>query len=148
MLAGRRICITGGAGFIGSHLLERLLPKNRVVIFDNFHRDALTLSGLASHPEVEIVRGDVLDADAVTKAVAGCDAVVHLASIAGVDTVLRNPVLTMKVSLLGTYHALEAARWTVPLRPQDFSFTTSPSVTCFTMCGCALGSGLIHIFMA
>src|SRR4030095_13335660 len=39
----------------------------------------------------------------------GCDAVVHLASIAGVDTVLKNPVLTMKVSLLGTYHALEAA---------------------------------------
>jgi nucleoside-diphosphate-sugar epimerase len=110
MLAGRRIFITGGAGFIGSHLVERLVPRNRVVVFDNFHRDALTLSGLQQHPEVEVVRGDVLDADAVTRAVAGCDAVVHLASIAGVDTVLKNPVLTMKVSLLGTYHALEAAR--------------------------------------
>jgi nucleoside-diphosphate-sugar epimerase len=110
MLAGRRICITGGAGFIGSHLVERLVPRNRVVIFDNFHRDALSLSGLGEHPEVEVVRGDVLDAEAVARAVAGCDAVVHLASIAGVDTVLKNPVLTMKVSLLGTYHALEAAR--------------------------------------
>ncbi len=110
MIAGQRVCITGGAGFIGSHLVERLLPKNRVVVFDNFHRDALSGSGLAGHPEVEIVRGDVLDGDALARAISGCDAVVHLASIAGVDTVIKNPVLTMKVSLLGTYHALEAAR--------------------------------------
>src|SRR5262249_6054675 len=50
-----------------------------------------------------------LDGEQVKAAVAGCDAVVHLASIAGVDTVIKNPVLTMKVSMLGTYHALEAA---------------------------------------
>jgi nucleoside-diphosphate-sugar epimerase len=109
MLEGRRICITGGAGFIGSHLIERLAPKNKLVVFDNYHRDALTSSGLAGNPNVEVVKGDVLDQAALTKAVAGCDAVVHLASIAGVDTVLKNPVLTMKVSLLGTYHALEAS---------------------------------------
>ncbi|HKA87411.1 MAG TPA: NAD-dependent epimerase/dehydratase family protein [Haliangiales bacterium] len=109
MVQGWRICVTGGAGFIGSHLVERLVPGNRLVVFDNYHRDALTASGLAKHPEVEIVRGDVLDADAVRRAIAGCDAVVHLASIAGVDTVLKHPVLTMKVSLLGTYHALEAS---------------------------------------
>jgi nucleoside-diphosphate-sugar epimerase len=109
-MQGRRICLTGGAGFIGSHLVERLAPANRLVIFDNFHRDALSASGLGAHANVEVVRGDVLDADAVRRAVDGCDAVIHLASIAGVDTVLRNPVLTMKVSLLGTYHALEAAR--------------------------------------
>ena len=48
MLQGRRICITGGAGFIGSHLIERLAPKNRLVVFDNYHRDALTGAGLAS----------------------------------------------------------------------------------------------------
>ena len=107
---GWRVCIKGGSGFIGSHLVERLVPQNRVVVFDNFHRDALSASGLGSHPQVEIMRGDVLDAAAVARAVEGCDAVVHLASIAGVDTVLKNPVLTMRVSLLGTYHALEAAR--------------------------------------
>ena len=109
-LEGSRVLITGGAGFIGSHLIERLVPANRVVVFDNFHRDALTSSGLARRPEVEVQKGDVLDQDALRRAVKGCDAVVHLASIAGVDTVLKNPVLTMKVSLLGTYHALEAAR--------------------------------------
>src|SRR5215470_2977119 len=109
MPSGWRICVTGGAGFIGSHLVERLVPQNRIVIFDNFHRDALTASGLTKHAEVEVVRGDVLDGEQVRAAVAGCDAVVHLASIAGVDTVIKNPVLTMKVSMLGTYNALEAA---------------------------------------
>jgi nucleoside-diphosphate-sugar epimerase len=107
---GRRIFISGGAGFIGSHLVERLVPKNDVVVFDNFHRDAISTSGLAENPRVKIVKGDVLDAAAVKQAMAGCDAVVHLASIAGVDTVLKNPVLTMHVSLYGTLHALEAAR--------------------------------------
>jgi UDP-glucose 4-epimerase len=110
MLEGRRVCITGGAGFIGTHLVERLVPANRVVVLDNFHRDALGPSGLGKSPHVEIVRGDVLDAEVVKRAIQGCDAVVHLASIAGVDTVLKNPVLTMKVSMLGTLHALEAAR--------------------------------------
>src|SRR5215510_4263110 len=106
MVQDRRICVTGGAGFIGSHLIERLAPKNRLVVFDNYHRDALTASGLAASTNVEVVKGDVLDGKALAQAIAGCDAVVHLASIAGVDTVLKHPVLTMKVSLLGTYHAL------------------------------------------
>lgn len=109
-LSGRRILLTGGAGFIGSHLIERLIPANRVVVFDNYHRDALSGSGLAKNPQVEVIKGDVTDFDQVRAAVKGCDAVIHLASIAGVDTVLKNPVLTMKVSMLGTYHALEASR--------------------------------------
>src|SRR5688500_10795821 len=97
---GRRICITGGAGFIGSHLVERLIARNKLVVLDNFHRNALKTAGLDGHPNVEIVKGDVLDGEGMKKAIAGCDAVVHLASIAGVDTVLKNPVLTMKVSML------------------------------------------------
>jgi nucleoside-diphosphate-sugar epimerase len=56
-----------------------------------------------------VVRGDVLDAGAVTDAIRGCRMVVHLAAIAGVDTVLKMPVDTMKVSLIGTYNVLEAA---------------------------------------
>jgi len=109
-LFGRRILITGGAGFIGSHLAERLVPDNEVVIFDNFRRDALAPTGLADHPKVSVVRGDVLDRDALGKAMDGCDAVIHMASIAGVDTVLRNPVLTMRVAMTGTDNALELAR--------------------------------------
>lgn len=110
MIEGWRVLITGGAGFIGSHLVERLIPRNRVVVFDNFRRDALTGAGLAERPEVEVVRGDVLDAEALTRAMSGCNAVVHMASIAGVDTVLRNPVATMRIAMIGTDNALEAAR--------------------------------------
>jgi nucleoside-diphosphate-sugar epimerase len=106
---GARICVTGGAGFIGSHLVERLAVDNRVVVFDNFHRDALTRSGVGKLANVQVIKGDVLDKDAVAAAIAGCDAVIHLASIAGVDTVMKNPVLTMKVSMLGTMHALDGA---------------------------------------
>jgi UDP-glucose 4-epimerase len=110
MLSGWRVLVTGGAGFIGTHLIERLAPTNKIVVFDNFHRDAITRSGLDKNANVEIIKGDVTDAAQVMAAAKGCDAVVHLASIAGVDTVLKHPVLTMKVSLLGTYHALEGAR--------------------------------------
>jgi nucleoside-diphosphate-sugar epimerase len=91
-------------------LAERLTPANRVVVFDNFRRNALEAAGLDGRPEVEVVRGDVLDAGALRSAMEGCDAVVHMASIAGVDTVLRNPVLTMRVAMTGTMNALEAAR--------------------------------------
>jgi UDP-glucose 4-epimerase len=110
MPTGRRILITGGAGFIGSHLAERLLAGNEVVVLDTFRRDALTGANLATHPRLSVVRGDVLDAATVRAAMQGCDAVVHMASIAGVDTVMKNPVLTMRVAMLGTMHVLEAAQ--------------------------------------
>jgi nucleoside-diphosphate-sugar epimerase len=58
---------------------------------------------------VKVIQGDVLDPQVVTDAMAGCDAVIHLASIAGVDTVLKNPVLTMRVSMIGTMNVLESA---------------------------------------
>lgn len=107
---GKRILLTGGAGFIGTALARRLLDGNEVVVFDNGHRNALQDSGLSSHPNLRLIRGDVRDAAAVREAVRGCRLIVHLAAIAGVDTVLRMPVTTMQVSLLGTHHVLEAAR--------------------------------------
>ena len=110
MPSGRRILITGGAGFIGSHLAERLLADNDVVVLDTFRRDALSATGLGDHPRLTVVRGDVLDAASVGAAMRGCDAVVHMASIAGVDTVMKNPVLTMRIAMLGTMHVLEAAQ--------------------------------------
>jgi nucleoside-diphosphate-sugar epimerase len=118
---GRRILITGGAGFIGSHLTERLVAENEVVIYDSFRRDALRSTGLADHPRVQVVRGDVLDDAALRAALKGCDAVVHMASIAGVDTVLKNPVLTMRIAMRGTDNALEAARDASVKRFIDFS---------------------------
>ncbi|HEY3352566.1 MAG TPA: NAD-dependent epimerase/dehydratase family protein [Polyangia bacterium] len=120
-LEGRRILITGGAGFIGSHLVERLAPHNEVVVLDNLRRNALAEAGLDRHPHVTLTVGDVLDPAAVRTAMAGCDAVIHLASIAGVDTVLANPVLTMQVCLKGTMNLLEAAAELELQRFVDFS---------------------------
>ncbi|MCS6800136.1 MAG: NAD-dependent epimerase/dehydratase family protein [Myxococcota bacterium] len=110
MLRGATILITGGAGFIGTALTGRLVEGNRVRVFDILRRNALRTAGLDRHPNVELVVGDVRDAAAVRAAMRGVDHVVHMASIAGVDTVMRDPVLTMEVSLEGTLHALRAAR--------------------------------------
>lgn len=110
MITGRRVLITGGAGFIGSHLAERLIANNEIVIFDNFRRNALENAGIGEHKNLSVIKGDVLDAAGVEKAMEGCDAVIHMASIAGVDTVLKNPVLTMRIAMIGTDNTLEAAR--------------------------------------
>ena len=108
-MKGKRVLITGGAGFIGSSLALELMEENQVVIFDNLHRNAMAGTAVEGHPNVTFIQGDVLDASALEEATRGCQIVVHMASIAGVDTVMENPVLTMKVGLLGTYNALEAA---------------------------------------
>jgi nucleoside-diphosphate-sugar epimerase len=106
---GKRVLLTGGAGFIGTALARRLVTDNDVVVYDNGHRDSLGKSDLLGHPRLRVVKGDVLDAEGVRQAIRGCQMVVHLAAIAGVDTVLKMPVTTMKVSILGTYNVLEAA---------------------------------------
>ncbi|MDI6740803.1 MAG: GDP-mannose 4,6-dehydratase, partial [Candidatus Edwardsbacteria bacterium] len=95
--------------FIGSHLAERLVGENNIVVYDNCHRDALSLTKLRRHPNMEFVRGDVLDGESLSKAMVGCNVAIHLAAIAGIDTVIKKPIVTMKVNLLGTYHALDAA---------------------------------------
>lgn len=110
MLQGKRVLLTGGAGFIGSTLAGRLVDHNEVVILDNYHRDALRHTSLPDHARVSVIRGDVTDPLVARAAADGCQIIVHLAAIAGVDTVLRMPVDTMKVAILGTYNMLEAAR--------------------------------------
>jgi nucleoside-diphosphate-sugar epimerase len=103
------ILITGGAGFIGTSLCRRIADKNRVRILDNMRRNALAEAGFDKHPNVELVVGDVRDPQTVKDAVKGMQYVVHMAAIAGVDTVLKHPVLTMEVALEGTMNALRAS---------------------------------------
>jgi UDP-glucose 4-epimerase len=110
MIENKTIFITGGAGFIANTLIKYYIDKNRIVVYDNFHRDTLTGSGLSAHPNIQIIKGDVLDAAALTSAMKGADIVVHAAGIAGIDTVIKNPVKTMQVNMIGTANALEAAR--------------------------------------
>jgi UDP-glucose 4-epimerase len=108
-LRGKRIVITGGAGFIGTTLARRLVDDNAIVALDNLHRDTLGGTSLVEHPNFDFVQGDVLDADFLAEVVRGATHLVHAAAIAGVDTVLESPVRTMRVNLIGTYNALEAA---------------------------------------
>jgi UDP-glucose 4-epimerase len=122
MLSGKRVFITGGAGFIGSSLAERLADENRVSLYDNLHRNALQRTSLLRHANVDFYQGDVLDAAALAKAMEGANCVIHCAAIAGVDTVIESPVRTMRVNMLGTVNVLEAAHRLAHLdRLIDFS---------------------------
>lgn len=109
MLEGKNVFITGGAGFIGSALAGRLLDANRVTLFDNLARDSLKDRSFREHPNLRLVRGDVLDLPALRAAMQGADIVVHCAAIAGIDTVIKSPVTTMRVNMLGSANVLEAA---------------------------------------
>ena len=124
-LTGKRILITGGAGFIGTTLARRLVDDNEIVALDNLHRDALGGTDLADHPNFTFVHGDVLDAEGVTEVARGATHIVHAAAIAGVDTVLESPVRTMRVNLIGTYNALEAALATKETVERLIEFSTS-----------------------
>jgi len=110
MITGKNIFITGGAGFIANVLIGNLIERNKITAYDNFHRDTLTGSEFSAHPNLTIVRGDVLDANLLNESMKNADIVVHAAAIAGIDTVIKDPVKTMRVNMLGTANVLEAAR--------------------------------------
>jgi UDP-glucose 4-epimerase len=124
-LQGKRIFITGGAGFIATTLSRTLVEENEVIALDNLHRDALSATDLSDHPNFHFHQADVLDADAVDELSAGATHFVHCAAIAGVDTVLESPVRTMRVNMIGTYNVLEAAVKTKGTLERLIDFSTS-----------------------
>jgi len=107
-VAGRNVVVTGGAGFIGSHLVERLVgegPGSLVVVDDLSTGRAENVAGLAS---VELVKADVCD-DAARSAVADADVVFHLA-VRNVRASINRPEENMRVNAMGTLAVLEAMR--------------------------------------
>ena len=110
MIENKTMFITGGAGFIANTLIKQYVEKNKIVVYDNFHRDTLTGSGMDTHPNVTIIKGDVLDFDLLCSSMKGADIVIHAAGIAGIDTVIKDPVRTMEVNMIGTANALRAAK--------------------------------------
>jgi UDP-glucose 4-epimerase len=110
MITNKKIFITGGAGFIANTLIRQLIETNDITVYDNFTRDTLTGSGLKNHPRLTVIEGDVLDAAKVEQSLRGFDLVVHAAAIAGIDTVIKQPVKTWEVNLIGTANVLRAAQ--------------------------------------
>ncbi len=104
-----RAVITGGAGFIGSHIVSSLLKKGHsVVVLDNFSSGRKeNLTGLEG---VWLVEGDVRDFEILRRLMEGVDTVFHLAAVVSVLTSLEDPQTTWEVNLKGTYNVLEAAR--------------------------------------
>ncbi len=108
---GSSVLVTGGAGFIGSHLVDHLLAAGcRVTVLDNFRNGTMeNLAAAGRSGRLTIVRGDIVDAATCAKAMKGAAAVFHLACL-GVRHSLHDPVGNHQVNALGSLNLLEAAR--------------------------------------
>jgi UDP-glucose 4-epimerase len=109
MFRGKRIAVTGGAGFIGSHIVERLAERNDVVVLDNLATGRLqNLAGVKDR--VEVVKGSILDPGAVKRAVREADAVLHLAALTSVPESIERPLAYAEANVMGTLNVLTAAQ--------------------------------------
>jgi len=106
-----KILVTGGAGFIGSHLVERLiLEEHEVVCLDTLSTGNLAnLSGVISSPSFTFIKGSVLDTDLVARLVGQVDYAFHLAAAVGVFNIVNNPLASLLTNIRGTENILESA---------------------------------------
>jgi UDP-glucose 4-epimerase len=106
-----RILITGGAGFIGSHLCERLVTDgHEVTVIDNFSTGrASNLAGLNGAEGFNLVEGSILDINVLTPLIEAADYVFHLAAAVGVFNIVNNPLASLLTNIRGTENVLEAA---------------------------------------
>ncbi len=105
-----RLLVTGGAGFVGSNLVRVVLreaPYADIRVIDDF---STGLERNLTDLDVELIRGSILDCDALARAVAGCDAIVHLAALPSVPRSIADPVSSHAANATGTLSVLEAAR--------------------------------------
>ena len=100
-----KILVTGGAGFIGSHLVDRLSLDNEVVVLDNLLRG----SKLINNKNVKFIKKNVKNYSDVNECIKGCEVVYHLAAFLGVDEVAKNPIETMETESVGTYNVIHAS---------------------------------------
>jgi len=99
-----RIIVTGGSGFLGSHLADALSKRGHDVVLFDLRPSPYRQDGQ------EMIVGDVLDLDALDKAIKGCDVVYHLAAVADLDEAIKSPLESVRVNVVGTANALELAR--------------------------------------
>ena len=105
-----KVLITGGAGFIGSHLAKKYLSKdNYVTVIDNLSTGMLrNLDSVIDNKSLNFIAGDVLDTKLIDKLIKETDIVLHLAAVVGVKHVMSNPVDTIRVNILGTENVLHS----------------------------------------
>jgi UDP-glucose 4-epimerase len=105
-----RYLVTGGAGFIGSHLTDRLLERgDKVVVLDNLSTGRLSnLSRAAESGDFDFVEGSVLDTEVVDRLVRDCDIVVHLAAAVGVKLIVERPLESLTTNIRGSENVIEA----------------------------------------
>ncbi|MFK3979461.1 NAD-dependent epimerase/dehydratase family protein [Micromonospora sp. NPDC050397] len=105
------ILVTGGAGFIGSHLVDALLARgDRVVVLDNLSTGRIAnLDQASTHPDLHFVQGSVLDELVVDELVHRCDTVVHLAAAVGVKLIVEQPLKSLTTNIRGSEIVIEAA---------------------------------------
>ena len=102
-----KVLVTGGAGFIGSHLVNKLIDQNNeVVVIDNLLRGN-KLENI--NKNVLLHQCDINDYNKVKDLSKGCEIIYHLAAFLGVDQVAQNPVITMETEVLGTYNVVKSA---------------------------------------
>src|SRR5581483_7677643 len=114
----RHVLVTGGSGFIGSHLVERLLADGRrVVVLDDLSTGSLeNLRAVAGHPACRVVQSRISACDELSTLVAGAEAIFHLAAAVGVQLVVQSPIRTLETNLHETEVLLKvAAEARVPL---------------------------------
>ena len=110
-IGSMRALITGGAGFIGSHLADRLLADgHRVVLLDDLSTGRYdNIAHLLDREDVEFVLGSILDEDLVDEVVARCDRVFHLAAAVGVELIVEQPLESLRTNIRGAEIVLEKA---------------------------------------
>ncbi|WP_225310291.1 NAD-dependent epimerase/dehydratase family protein [Microbacterium testaceum] len=109
--ARMRTLVTGGAGFVGSHLVEHLLDLgDDVVVLDDLSTgSARNLAGVADNPRLEMIHGSILNTKTVSAAMKDCDRVFHLAAAVGVKLIVEQPLRGLRINIHGTENVLTAA---------------------------------------
>ncbi|MDU0322762.1 MULTISPECIES: GDP-mannose 4,6-dehydratase [Clostridium] len=123
MIRNKRILLTGGAGFIGTKLCKLLSDDNTILLYDNLDRNSIKNTTLLDKSNIKLVEGDILNFQHLKSVVEEfCpEIIIHLAAVAGIDTVIKSPVNTMKVNMIGTYNLLESVKDLKIERFVDFS---------------------------
>lgn len=108
VVKNKKIFLTGGSGFIGTKIVERLIKDNEIVVYDTLQRNSLKNTNMIGHPNLNLIKGDVLDFEKLKESIQGSEIIIHLAAIAGIDTVIKSPTKTMNVNYIGTSNVLRA----------------------------------------